>query len=174
MYSDDDRTTKKLIQHQKEYMINGSWYGELMIISKEYEIELNNSMLKIKSKWKQYVKNKIKNKIVAESEEKRSSMPKLRHQKQQEFCMQQYIKETNIVRIQDLIRVKLELLDIGKNQGQADRQCYACKKEDETSEHIISCSKIYEITETTDIIEWNNETMSDRSQLNISCRDNEK
>ena len=108
MNSDEDRTAKKLIQHQKECSIEESWYGELMRVGKKYEIELNNNnMIKTKSKWKQYVKDKIRHKITAESEEKKNSMTKLRHQKQQEFCMQQYIKETSITRIQDLLRVNM-------------------------------------------------------------------
>ena len=169
-------------------------------------------MTKVKSKWKQYVRTKIKQKVVAESNEKKRMMTKLRHQKQQDYCMQQYIKETNIVRIRDLIRVKLEMLDIGKNQGQKDRKCYGCKKENqgqkdrkcygckkenqgqkdrkcygckkenETTEHITSCNKVQEILETTETIKWNNEMMSDHSQLTkiylllqryMKCRDDE-
>ena len=182
MNSDDERTTKRLIQYQKEHTIDGSWYDELVKTSKEYGIIIDNDMIKVKSKWKQYVKTKIKQKVVAESNEKKRMMTKLRHQKQQDYCMQQYIKETNIVRIQDLIRVKLKMLDIGKNQGQKDRKCYGCKKENETTEHITSCNKVQEILETTETIKWNNEMMSDHSQLTkiylllqkyMKCRDDE-
>ena len=74
-------------------------------------------------------------------------------------------------------------MDIGKNHGKTGRQCYACKNEEETSEHITTCRKVHEMTETTNI-EWNSETMSDSKQLNkiytlmlmkkyINCREND-
>ena len=63
MNSDDERTTKRLIHYQKEHTIDGSGYGELVNTSKEYGIIIDNDMIKVKSKWKQYVKTKIKQKV---------------------------------------------------------------------------------------------------------------
>ena len=50
MNSDDERTTKRLIQYQKEHTIDGSWYDELVKTSKEYGIIIDNDMIKVKSK----------------------------------------------------------------------------------------------------------------------------
>ena len=181
MNSDEERTTKKLIQYQREFKIDGTWYNELDRISKQYGISLNSNNLKVKSKWKEYVKSKIREKINAESNEKKNNMTKLRHQKEQNFNMQQYIQNTTITRVRDLIRVKLELLDIGKNQGQENRKCFACKTEDERSEHIIECSEVHKMTKVN-ACKWEKEMMSDRNHLTevylllkkyISMRDNE-
>ena len=162
--SDDERRAKRLIQYQKEFMIDGSWYEGLDIISKEYGINLNSNIIKTKSKWKTYVKSKIRAKLKTDSESKKNSMTKLRHQRKQEFCMQKYVNNTSITRIGDLLRVKLELLDVGKNQGHENRKCYCCNLENETTEHITSCSEVCEATQM-DSIEWNEEMMSDRNHL---------
>ena len=167
MKSDDERTAKRLILYQKKIAIEGSWYDGIEKISKEYGIILENKIIETKSKWKKYVKTKIMQKVINESNEKKMMMTKLRHQKTQEFSMQPYIKETNINRIRDLIRVKLEMLDIGKNQGQENRKCYGCKNSDETTEHITACSEVQKIlkTTTTEKVPWNDEMMSDKSHL---------
>ena len=79
--------------------------------------------------------------IVEKSKEKIKTMTKLRHQKEQKFIMQSYIRETNIHRIRDLFKVKLELHDIGRNHGK-DRLCLGCRQAKETTEHIIACTHL--------------------------------
>ena len=117
--AEESRMVKQLIKQQKDYNIEGSWYNQLVDICEEYQIDLENEkILKFKQKWKIYVKKQIKLKITTKADEKKMTMKKLRHQKGQDFCMQAYIKETGIWRIRDIIRVKLELLDIGRNQGE--------------------------------------------------------
>ena len=58
--------------------------------------------------------------------------------------MQSYIQETSVWRVRDLIKVKLELLDIGRNYGQ-DRLCSGCKTNDETTEHVVVCREAGEL-----------------------------
>jgi len=78
--------------------------------------------------------------------------------------MQPYIKETSISKVSDLLLVKLELLDIGKKQGWEDRKCYACKMVAESTEHIISCSDVYELVGGHDI-KWNTDLMNNHIHL---------
>ena len=163
MNADENRMAKKLIKQQKQYETEGSWYSKVAKISKEYKVDLeNDDLLKDKHKWKTHVKEQIKLKIISKSEEKKNSMSKLRHQKEQEFIMQEYIKETSIWRIRDLIRVKLEMLDIGRNQGE-NRICCGCHSEEESTEHIVSCRAARELTGIQD--ETNTNITSERCNL---------
>ena len=76
--------------------------------------------------------------------------------------MQPYIQQTNIWRVRDLIKVKLELLDIGRNYGK-NRLCYGCKQTEETTEHIIVCKNAHEFVGGECLANLN--TMDDRKNL---------
>ena len=105
------RCAKQNIIYQRKYEIEASWYNNLEKIGKQYEIQMTNEELLLnKPAWKKHVKEQINRIVVEKSKKNIESMTKLRHQKDQSFIMQDYIKETNIWRIRDLIRVKLELL----------------------------------------------------------------
>ena len=161
--SDDSRTTKNLIIYQRKYEIEASWYNNLEKIGKQYEIQMTNEELLLnKPAWKKHVKEQINRIVVEKSKKNIESMTKLRHQKDQSFIMQDYIKETNIWRIRDLLRVKLELLDIGRNQGN-NRICCGCGQADETTEHVIVCEQAKELVGGDN--KANLDMMSDRHSL---------
>ena len=161
--SDDSRLTKKLIEHQKNFQVEASWYVNVKNIANEYEIDIDDeNNLEIKQRWKKYIKEKILKNIITRSERKTESMKKLRHQMKQSFSMQAYIKETNICRVKDLIKCKLEMLDIGGNHGN-NRTCYGCNRSEETTEHIINCTSIKNLIGIKNRICIDN--MSDKSTL---------
>ena len=139
MASDDHRLAKNLVVYQKTYEIEASWYVNLRKIGEIYAIQMENEeLIENKAAWKKHVKEQISLKVAEKSNEKVTLMTKLRHQKQQSFCMQSYIKETSIWRVRDLIKVKLELLDLGKNYGKT-RICCGCNVIEESTEHILGC-----------------------------------
>jgi hypothetical protein len=141
MTSDDSRVTKNLVVYQRTFEIEASWYSNLEKNGRSYGIQMENeSLIENKQAWKKHVKEQIHLKVVEKSKAKIESMIKLRHQNDQSFGMQDYIRETHIWRIRDLIRVKLELLDIGKNQG-SNRLCCGCHITDENTEHVICCEQ---------------------------------
>ena len=161
--SDDSRITKKLVAYQKEYKIEASWYVSVDEMGKQHAIQMENEeLLENKTAWKKHIKEQIHHKVTEKSRGKINTMTKLRHQKQQSFTMQSYIQETNIWRVRDLIKVKLELLDIGKNYGK-NRLCYGCKQSEETTEHIIVCKYAREFVGGECLA--NLDTMSDRKNL---------
>jgi hypothetical protein len=163
MNSDDSRVTKNLVNYQKKYEIESSWSVNLKEIGARYGIQMeNDELLTNKQAWKKHVKEQIHQNIIERSVEKIESMTKLRHQKNQNFTMQSYIKETNIWRIRDLIKVKLEMLDIGRNQG-SNRLCYGCNKAEETTEHIIHCEHLKDLAKAD--VPPNLDMMSDRRNL---------
>ena len=161
--SDDSRMAKNLIIHQKKFEVEASWYVNVNNIGKHYVIQMENEeLLNNKQAWKKHVKEQIYKNIVERSEEKIKTMTKLRHQKEQRFIMQSYIHETNIYRIRDLFKVKLELHDIGRNHGK-DRLCLGCNQAEETTEHIIACKHLKESMEHDNPASL--DKMSDRTNL---------
>ena len=140
--SEEDRLCKKVIKTQKEYNMEGSWYMELEKTSQGYNIGLKEAETKKKSEWKKTVKRKIKDSIIRQSIEKVKEMKKLRHQKEQIFETQQYIVNTTISKVRDLIRTKLEMLDIGNNIGGGEKKCFGCNNYEERTEHLIQCEKV--------------------------------
>ena len=122
----------------------------------------NDELLGNKQAWKKHVKEQINQSVIGRSVEKINSMSKLRHQKKQSFTMQSYIKETNIWRIRDLMKVKLEMLDIGRNQGK-DRVCCGCNETEETTEHVIDCEQVRELVKEDNPPSLNE--MNDRRNL---------
>jgi hypothetical protein len=138
--SDDSRLAKNLVDHQKQFNIEASWYVNIEIIGKNYAIQMENEeLLENKAAWKKHIKEQINLKVAEKSKEMITSMTKLQHLKSQDFHIQPYIQQTNIWRIKDLIKVKLELLDIGKNHG-TKRICCGCNLADESTEHILACN----------------------------------
>ena len=69
-------------------------------------------------------------------------MKKLRHQKQQTFKKQEYIKQNTITQVTELIKTKLEMWNIGNNLGEGERKCFGCKECEEITEHICSCKEV--------------------------------
>ena len=140
--SDKGRFARRIIMNQKEYMIQNTWYSELLLASNKYSINLTGAETKKKSEWKREVKEKIKKSIEELSNNKVMQMTKLRHQRMQKLERQQYLNETTISRVSDLLRTKLEMMDIGKNLKSNGRKCFACKVEEERTEHILVCNEI--------------------------------
>ena len=81
-------------------------------------------------------------------------MTKLRHLKGK-FERQEYSKQVGIKEASEWIRVRLEIKDIGKNQGQG-RTCVGCGRENESTEHILQCQDTSDIIGIKGDIMWIN------------------
>ena len=114
--SDDDRLSKNVIMNEEKYAIEKTWYCELKSMAENYKINIGDVKKLQKSEWKKTVKYQIRTAVKTKSEDAKMKMTKLRHQKNQAFERQEYICNTSISRVTDLIRLKLEMLDIGKNK----------------------------------------------------------
>ena len=106
-----------------------------------------------KAVWKREIKTKIVESIKEEVKRKEVNYRKMRHQYGQEFARKRYLKEMGVKEASSTIRRRLEMLDIGNNQGK-NRKCERCK-EKETTEHLIECSRDEGIR-----VEWLKETES--------------
>ena len=81
-------------------------------------------------------------------------MAKLRHLKGSHE-RSEYLKEVGIKEASDVMRIRLELKDIGSNQGQ-QRTCDGCKNEKESREHILQFEETWETLEMKENIVWIN------------------
>ena len=66
---------------------------------------------------------------------------------------QAYTKEVGIKQATELLRVRLELNDIGKNQGK-ERWCAGCERVKESTEHIMQCKETHEMVGVSGKIDW--------------------
>ena len=142
-HSENERLGKKIIEQQKEYQVEGSWYTETAKMAAEYDVDINKVEENIsKSEWKKLVKDKIEKRMIKVSNCKKETMSKLKVQRKQPFERQKYLEEKGITQASEIIKTKLSMWDIGNNLGITNRQCAACNKENETLEHIVACEEI--------------------------------
>ena len=91
------------------------------------------------------------NKIEETSNEKCKELKKLRHQTSQTFERKAYLKEVSITEAAEILRLRLEMYDVGNNHGKK-RKCEC--GEEETYEHLVECEKVREKTKTEISMEW--------------------
>ena len=117
--------------------------------------------------WKKHVKEKIRSSVEKKSDEMKKTMKKLRHQLNQDFRKQPYIMNTSISCVPNLLRVKLEMLDIGKNiGGDSNRICLGCKRDEEKTEHITKCHEAKAL-----VAKDNNKINTDNMKINSEKND---
>ena len=151
--SDKERLGKKIVESQKKDK-EESWYSETEVC-KGYEIEIEKAELVKKKDWKRMVKEGIKKKIEKEMTIKEQEMRKMRHQVGDKFERKLYVKEMGVGEVAEIMRTRLELWDIGNNQGK-NRKCVCDEKE--TVEHIMECEEIRSVMVKNNNKEWLRET----------------
>ena len=139
--SDDSRIMKIIIENQMKNDDEGTWANELKEKAKCYNIDLNNCETMSKQKWRKYVKDNINNKIAKEVREKSAEMTKLWYIKDNKFEMKNYIKTLSGKEITSIMRIRLNMINIGVNYGKIDI-CRICQENIETLEHLFSCDQI--------------------------------
>ena len=144
MHSDDKRVAKQVVQDQELRQQGKCWYDDVRKIAERLQMNVQEVMMTKKSEWKNMTKTRLQKEIEEISYQKRQEMTKLRHV-QGKYERQEYIKQVGIKEASEFIRVRLEMKDIGKNQGQG-RICAGCSRENESTEHIMKCQ------ETSDMI----------------------
>ena len=144
---------KNVIEEQKRMGYEKCWYSELKEDATWYEIDLELVKEIKKSEWKKMVKEQIRKQIKLESRRMEQIKRKLRHQKEQKFEKQGYVKELGKARATEIVRTRLEMWDIGRNMGK-DWKCKC--GEQETTEHIIDCKMVNVNSKEKVHAEWMN------------------
>ena len=99
-------------------------------------------------------KKRLQKEIEEKLYQKRREMTKLQHLKGSHERIE-YLKEVGIKEASDIIRIRLELKDIGSNQGQ-QRTSAGCRNEKESTEHIMQCKETWEMLGMKGNILWIN------------------
>ena len=154
MHSDNKRVAKQVIQDQKVRKQENCWYEDVRQIAERLQINIEEVTTRKKSEWKSLTKKRLQKEIEEKLCQKRREMTKLRHLKESHE-RSEYLKEVGIKEASDIIRIRLELKDIGGNQGQ-QRTCAGCKNEKESTEHIMQCKETWEMLGMKGNILWIN------------------
>ena len=127
----------EILINQREEGKENNWYGRTKQIALEMDIQIEEAEEMCKKEWKRIVKEQINKAIEGKLVEKEREQRKMRHQIGQKFEKKGYLKKIGIAEASNMIRRRLEMLDVGNNQGK-QRQCRYWKEKEET-EHMIKC-----------------------------------
>jgi hypothetical protein len=122
-----------------------------------------------KSKWKKELKQKINNLVAEELEEQRKTMTKLRFTSG--FERQKYVQECRMEKVRKIMQMRLNMTEVKANfKGKyKDTLCSACKKDEETTEHVIECEEYRKITGHTLETKQLKEAMDNLEWLEKAC-----
>ena len=149
--SEEERLGKIVVKEQQKGGVN--WYSETDKLARRVKIELKWAEELRKDVWKKIVKQRILEKIEKETEEKERQSKKMRHQIGQKYERKGYLRQVGVEEAGELVKRRLEMMDIGNNLGK-DRRCQCGEKE--TTEHLIACKERMKKTEIAK--EWLQET----------------
>ena len=145
--SDENRIAKTiLIEQSKENKIN--YYNEVKAVTDELGITMDiETLTKItKSEWKTLTKEKIKEKILLDTEKEVQSKTKMRFIKKNKLNAEEYITKLGVKEVSTIMRLKLNMVETKANFPKDDRICIMCKEREETSEHLFSCPVYQKLT----------------------------
>jgi hypothetical protein len=141
--SDDSRVAKRVILEQEEMEQDRCWYAELKDDARGIEIDLCRKLVEkvSKSRWKRKVKKAIVKEYEKLTEEKLSSMTKLRFLRSR--ARETYLMDSG-THFREAMIVRLNMAEIvGTNFGVRGGTCSLCGRNDST-EHVLECSRIVE------------------------------
>ena len=172
--SDDKRLIKEIIEDQLKAPYGECWAKSIIEISNKYEIGIEEIRSWSKAALKKEIKQKIKEAMVEEVENKKKDMKKLRFIK--EVNKQRYITDMKMKDAIIIMKTRLNMLDLKANyRGKyKDSMCTMCRSEEETTEHILNCKKVWKIAGQEMSVECVNEPnkkLSDYIGLAMLMRD---
>ena len=144
--SPDERMIRKMIIEQEQHPIRGSWLENLKKDGEQYGIKVDLEQIqgKSKKKFKELVKSKIKERV--EKVMKENQTTKMRTVVENGFGRKNYLTRYDPETVKDIMKVKLHMVHVNENFRKEERPCWICRKEKETTEHVMSeCKAIEEM-----------------------------
>ena len=138
MNSDDDRVAKHIVREQEKSGYEECWFGNVKREGESIGIEVNEKEVlgKLKSRWKEQVKRKVREVFDAELENKKREGRKLRFLGTK--GSETYLNEIHNDNARLAVKIRLNMVDwIETNYGVAG-VCPLCGEEDST-EHVFWC-----------------------------------
>ena len=173
IHSDERRIARKVVINQMDGKGKGkSWYGQGVkgwLLKLEMPTDQSEVLEVSKSRWKKELKSKIENLVVEELEQHRTSMTKLRFIRG--FKEQDYVKKFRMEKVKKIMQMRLNMIELKSNfKGKyGNTLCTACKKENETTEHVINCVEYRKITGHTLQSKQVNEEMNNLEWMEEAC-----
>ena len=135
MNSEENRKAKNILDE----LMNGTenWYTELEQYAKENQININEHYIKSQSynQYKNHVKETIQLKLIRELQIAKETHTKLRSINPGK--RQEYIEQCSIHEASSIMKIRLHMVHARANYGGG--MCRSCGKEEETTEHVLSC-----------------------------------
>ena len=138
MNSENNRLGKKIVLAQKE-IVGENWTTETERIGRKYGMEMEEVDKVKKSEWKKELKKRIASEIENVWKDRCVKMKKLRHGKKSKFGKKDYLTKSSTEEASEYLCIRLEMKDIGNNQGK-ERKCMCGEKE--SVEHLSECKEI--------------------------------
>ena len=135
--SNGDRLIKEIVENTWP----GCWTEHVKIICEKCDLNIHNIKRYPKDNLKQVVKNKINtltNKEICEASQQKT---KLRFIK--EYSQKQYISELDFKRCILMMKIRLNMIEVKCNKGifKDNLKCEICKSENDTTEHLLKCTR---------------------------------
>ena len=138
MNSDDERVAKSIIKEQEKSKYKECWFGNMQEEAEEIGMRVNEGAVlgKLKSKWKEEVKKKIKTAFEEQALKKKDYGKKLRFLSKK--GSDTYLKHLHNDDARLALKIRLNMVDwIETNYGR-NGVCPLCGEED-TTEHVFEC-----------------------------------
>ena len=147
--SDEDRVARKMLLKQIEND-DESWAKQVKRKAEELEINLEtaNIMKKSKEKFKKEVKEKIRMNIEKKIQDEARQKTKMRNLIDEKFEEKEYMKKCSAQQCKEIMKIRLNMIQTKANfkNKDGDCKCPAGCTEEETTEHMITCPKLDELT----------------------------
>ena len=123
--NDEERKIKKMIEEQEKKNYNNTFYKKVQQIAETLEIEIDKVTGKKKSTWKKQVKEKVISKVKKRMNEEMAGRRKCQTIENNKWGRKEYIKESNIGTIKDIIKIRLHMWELNPNCGKKglDNRC---------------------------------------------------
>ena len=175
---DENELIRRIYDAQKRKPINDDWYITITGDREDLKMNLDDDQIKImkKNKFKEHVKNKVKEKALNYLNSLKQSHSKVKHIKFNKLEPQKYFfhKEFKLSDIQLLFQLRTRMTDVKINFSKryGNLVCEFCEdKEDDTQQHILHCQKLLELYPNKDQlskIDYEDIFSSPAKQLNLT------
>jgi len=174
--SNDERIAKQILEEQIKRQNENNWYSQLEALSVFYSVndklkEVTNESKRI---WKKRIEQAVDEKRLIEFNEHKGSKSRLLTNLKRE----KYIHELPKNEVTDILNIRLNMTDLKdnyRNSNLTTQSCPFCNENKHTTEHVIECKKLKELTSHTLTIQnlYDSSTTNVKELRNFFYEENE-
>ena len=142
----NNRLATDIVLQQEKSNLSNTFYQRVSEIGRLLDIDTRSDAIKgkRKSKWKKMCKERIQKSVRVKGQEQWSAT-KLRLARNTKWGMKEYIRKGMGSLIQQVIKIRLNMTDQKRNfrnKYGENLNCPLCDVKEDTTEHVLSCSKM--------------------------------